>query len=924
MVDSPGQKMATSPLLQTKLYVPRSGPGLVPRPRLIQRLSQGTLGKLTVISAPAGFGKTTLLAEWLATSEAGQGRAAWVALDQSDNEPALFWAYFVAALQTVHAQIGTNTFVLLHSPQPVPVEILLRTLLNDVGALAERVVLVLDDYHLIGAQAIHQGIGFLLDHLPSQLRLVIAGRADPPLPLSRMRARGELAEVRAADLRFTGDEPAAFLNEVMGLHLPPEDIATLETRTEGWIAGLQLAALSMQGRDDVADFIRAFAGDDRYIVDYLAEEVLQRQSAQVRSFLLQTSILHRLTGPLCDVVTDQDGGKAMLEALERGNLFVVPLDDKRRWYRYHQLFADDLQARLLEEHPDQVPVLHGRASAWYERNGQPADAIHHALVATDFERVAGLVERVARATIKRSNQSGRLLEWLKVVPDDLVRARPVLSTYYAFALLGMGEMDAAAARLSDAERWLDAPLGEPASGASDRARGAAPVRMVVADPEELRSLPGTIALARSFRAQALGDVAGTVEQARRALNLLPADDHVWRGGAALLLALAHWVNGELQAAERTHAEGIASLEKAGAIALAISAAYDGANLAKARGRLSEARRIYERSLQLALAHGDPGLPGVADLHLGLSELHCERDDLEAAKRHLHQSAEQGKAFDSRETPYRRCITEARLRQVQGDLEGALSLLDEAERLYVRGVVPDVRPIAALKARAWVAHDRLAQALAWARSQSVSVEDDLRYLREFEHITLARVLIARCQSDGDHGSLDDVRRLLERLLVAAEEGGRTGSVIEILVLLALTHRALRDIPAGLVALARALTLAEPESYVRIFVDEGAAMRDLLRNLVTKSISGAYIRRLLSAFDQSAQPVSTPAGFAVPGLAEPLTARELEILRLIVEGLRNQEIADQLVISLSTVKRHIANAYGKLGVDHRTEAIVRLRA
>jgi LuxR family maltose regulon positive regulatory protein len=524
MVDSSGQNMATSSLLQTKLYVPGAGPGLVPRPRLIQRLNQGTLGKLTVVSAPAGFGKTTLLAEWLATSEAAKDRAAWVALDQSDNEPALFWAYFIAALQTVHAQIGKNTFALLHSPQPVPVETLLGTLLNEVGAIGERVVLVLDDYHLIGAQPIHQGIGFLLDHLPPQLRLVIAGRADPPLPLSRLRARGELAEVRAADLRFTANEPAAFLNEVMGLHLAAEDIATLETRTEGWIAGLQLAALSMQGREDVAGFIRAFAGDDRYIVDYLAEEVLQRQSEQVRSFLLQTSILHRLTGTLCDAVTGQEGGKAMLEALERGNLFVVPLDDKRRWYRYHQLFADDLQARLLEEHPDQVPVLHARASEWYERNGQPDDTIHHALAAADFERVAGLVERVARATMRRSNQSARLLEWLKVVPDDLVRARPVLSTYYAFALLGMGEMDAAATRLSDAERWLDARHNEPASGArgavdtNDRP-GAAQSRMVVADPEELRSLQGTIALARSFRAQALGDVTGSVEQARRALNL---------------------------------------------------------------------------------------------------------------------------------------------------------------------------------------------------------------------------------------------------------------------------------------------------------------------------------------------------------------------------------------------------------------------
>jgi LuxR family maltose regulon positive regulatory protein len=446
--------------------------------------------------------------------------------------------------------------------------------------------------------------------------------------------------------------------------------------------------------------------------------------------------------------------------------------------------------------------------------------------------------------------------------------------------------------------------------------------MVVEEQEELRSLPGTIALARSFRAQAVGDAAGTVEQARRALNLLPADDHVWRGGAALLLALAHWTSGELEAAEKIHAEGTASLEKAGAIALAISAAYDGANLAKARGRLSEAGRIYERSLRLALAHGDPGLPGVADLHLGLSELHLERNELEAATRHLHQSEEVGVAADLRETPYRRSIAQARLRQVQGDLDGAMSTLDEAERLYVRGVVPDVRPVAALKVRGWVAQGRVAEALDWAHDQELSVNDDLTYMREFEHLTLARVLIARCEREADSREMHEVRRLLGRLLEAAENGGRTGSMIEILVLHALAHRALGDIPAGLVPLDRALTLAEPEGYVRIFVDEAVHMRDLLRHAVAKGIGGAYARRLLSASDDRAQSGASPAGFTVAGLAEPLTPREVEILRLIAAGMRNQEIADRLVISLSTVKRHIANTYGKLGVDHRTEAVARL--
>ena len=909
-----------NPLLQTKLYIPRSRTGLVPRPRLIERIKRGTEGKLTLVSAPAGFGKTTLLTEWLASAPAANGPAAWLALDHNDNEPMLFWAYVIAALQTVNAQVGTRALALLHSPQQMSVETLLGTLLNDIAAFEQRIVLVLDDYHLVVAQPIHQGIAFLVDHLPPQLHLVIATRADPPLPLGRLRARSELVELRAADLRFTAPEAAAFLNDVMVLHLPEQDVAALETRTEGWIAGLQLAALSMYGREDVAGFVSAFAGDHRYIVDYLLEEVLQCQSAEVRNFLLQTSILDRLTGPLCDAVTGQESGNTMLEALERGNLFVVALDDKRRWYRYHQLFADVLQARLMEEQADRAPVLHRRASEWYARHNQASDAIRHALAAHDFERAAGLVERVARATIKGSNQSARLLDWVNVLPDHLVRARPVLNTYYAFALLGMGEMDAAAAHLRDAERWLDVSHSEPGSEVDTSGRPGASLPemvMVVEDQAEFRSLPGTIALARSFHAQALGDVAGTVEQARQALNLLPEDDHVWRGGAALLLALAQWTTGDLDAAQQTHYEGIASLEKAGAIALAISAAYDGANLAKARGHLSEAGRIYERSLRLAVAHGHPGLPGVADLHLGLSDLHLEKNDLEAATQDLHESEESGLAEDLRETPCRRCISQARLRQAQGDLEGALGLLEHAERLYVRSVVPDIRPLAALKARAWVAQGRVAEALDWAHQQRLSVEDDLAYPREFEHLTLARVLIAR----GARG-VRDARRLLERLLVAAEKGGRTGTVIEILVLQALAHRALGDTSGGLAALDRVLTLAEPEGYVRIFVDHGPPMRDLFLHAVAKGIGGAYARRLLSAFDQRTQPVAAAAGFTVAGLAEPLTPREVEILRLIAAGMRNQEIADHLVISLSTVKRHIANTYGKLGVDHRTEAVARL--
>ena len=450
-----------APLLETKLYVPRSRRGLVPRPRLSERLDRGAASKLMLVSAPAGFGKTTLLTEWLAAGPAApadERLAAWLSLDRGDNDPVSFWTYVIAALRTVASGVGENALALLHAPQPPPIETVLTELLNELGAVAGDIVLVLDDYHVVDALDVQDGMAFLLDHLPPWLHVVIASRTDPALPLARLRARGELVETRAAELRFTPDEAAAYLNEMMGLQLTARDVAALEGRTEGWIAALQLAALSMQGRDNIAGFIAGFAGDDRYVVDYLAEEVLQRQPEHVQHFLLQTSILERLSGPLCDAVTGQGGGKAMLEALERGNLFLVPLDDRRQWYRYHHLFADVLQARLLDEQPGQVPDLHRRASAWYEQNGEPSVAIGHALAAEDFERAADLAE-LAIPAMRRTRQEATVRGWLEVIPDEVVRVRPVLSVGFAGALLSVGEFEGVEARLRDAERWLDTTTG---------------------------------------------------------------------------------------------------------------------------------------------------------------------------------------------------------------------------------------------------------------------------------------------------------------------------------------------------------------------------------------------------------------------------------------------------------------------------------
>jgi LuxR family transcriptional regulator, maltose regulon positive regulatory protein len=899
-------------LLETKLYVPRFRPGLVPRPRLSERLDRGTASKLVLVSAPAGFGKTTLLAEWLAAGPAApadERLAAWLSLDRADNDPVSFWTYVIAALRTVASGVGEAALALLQAPQPPPIETVLTAALNDLGAVAADIVLVLDDYHVVDAREVQDGMAFLLDHLPPGLHVVIVGRADPALPLARLRARGELAEIRAAELRFTSDETAAYLNGMMGLQLTARDVAVLEGRTEGWIAALQLAALSMQGRDDVAGFIAGFAGDDRYVVDYLVEEVLQRLPERVQSFLLQTSILGRLSGPVCDAVTGQGGGKATLEALDRGNLFLFPLDDRRRWYRYHQLFADVLHARLLDEQPGQVPELHRRASAWYERSGEQPVAISHALAAEDFERAAGLVE-LAIAAMRKTRQEATVRRWLEALPDELVRDRPVLSVTFAGALLTTGEMEGVEERLRDAERCLDAPA------ALHDGPQAPPAEMAAAIEEEYRRLPATIELYRAALAAARGDAPGTVRHARRALDLSPEEDHLGRASASGFLGLASWGNGDLEAAHRAWSACVAGLRRAGFVSDILGCSIALADIRITQGRLSEAMRTYEKALQLVPEQGGPVLRGVADMHAGISEIYRERDDLPAATRHLLTSQELGEHTGLPQHRYRLRVAMARVAEAEGNLAGALDLLDEAERLYVSDFFPNVRPVPALKARVWIAQGRLGDALGWAREQGLSADDDLSYLREFEHITLARLLLARHEGEDAGRAVHGASQLLARLLLAAEEGQRTGRVIEILVLRALAHQALGDAPAALDALGCALTLAEPEGYVRVFVDEGPPMTSLLRAAAKQGIRRDHARRLLAAVRAAEHD-----GPVDQALIEPLSERELDVLRLLGSELDGPAIARELMVSLNTVRTHTKSIYTKLAVTSRRAAVSR---
>ncbi len=899
--------MSTS-ILATKLYLPRLRPNVVSRPRLIARLNEGLHRKLTLIAAPAGFGKTTLVSEWITFIERP---TAWLSLDEGENDPARFLAYLVTALQTIAPTLGEGLLGALQSSQPPPPEAILTALLNEITTLPHQFVLVLDDYHVLDAQSVDMALTYFVEHLPPQMHLVIATREDPPLPLARLRARGELTELRAADLRFTPSEAAEFLTSVMGLTLSPGDIAALEDRTEGWIAGLQLAALSMRGREDISEFIRAFTGDHRYILDYLVAEVLTRQPEPVRNFLLQTAILDRLSGSLCDAVTGQQKGNVRLEALEHGNFFVVALDDMRHWYRYHHLFAEVLSAHLRAEQPDQVATLHRRASGWYEQHGSASDAIRHALAAADFARAADLVERDVVAML-RGRKEATLLDWLKVLPDEVLLCRPVLSVAYAHVLLSSGEREGVEERLRDAERWLD-------TTAEMRGRPDAPAAtMVVVDEEEFGHLPATIAIARAGLALTRGDVPGTVTSARRALDLAPNNAHLTRGSAAALLGLAFWTSGDLEAAHRSYSDGIASLHKAGNLSDALGCAITVADIQLVQGRLHEAMRTYERALQRALEQGTPALRGTADMYVGMSGIHRERNDLQTATEHLRRSKELGEHIGLPQNQYRWCVAMARIREAQGDLDRALDLLHEAERLYVGDFSPNVRPLAASVARVWVAQGKIGEALDWVRERGLSVSDEPSYLREFEHITLVRVLLAQFTSNRRDRSIHEAMELLERLLHAAEEGGRTGSIIEILVLQALANLLRGDIPAALGPLHQALTLAEPEGYIRMFVDEGPPMALLLEASAKHGIAPKYVRHLLRAFGSVEDRT-----LVKQGLIEPLSERELDVLRLLATGLNGPEIARELVVSLNTMRTHTKSIYSKLGVNDRQAAVRRAK-
>ena len=887
-------RMATS-LLATKLYTPPVRPGLVSRPGLVERLEGGLQRRLSLISAPAGFGKTTLLSEWAARTAAP---VAWLSLDAEDSEPTRFWSYVIAALQTVHPAIGEASLTMLRSPQAPPIETVLTSLINEVAAISDSLALVLDDYHLVEATAIHDAVSFLLDHLPPQAHLVVATRSDPPLPLSRLRGRGQMTELRTADLRFTPEETAAFLNEAIGLALSAEDLRALETRTEGWAVGLQMVALSLQGQDaeSTADFITTFSGSHRYVLDYLTDEVLLQQPESVRDFLLQTSILDRLTGPLCDAVTGEDNGQETLGQLEATNLFIVPLDAERRWYRYHHLFADLLHQRLSRTQPDLLPVLHLRASGWHEQSRLIPEAVRHALAAGDTDRAARLVGGNALAMMEHG-ELATLERWLGALAEGVVRTQPWLGIARAWILAFTGRLDEIEPLLRVVEEMM-----------TSRERSA-----------EGLHISGHVAAVRACVAGIRGEPLQAAQRAREALERLPEDDRLTRGWTAMALGIELSRSGDGAAADEAFSTAVTISRATGDSHVAVLALCNQGAAQVERGQLVRAADTLRGALRLAeeyAVRAGRQLPVRAYAQACLGVILCEWNEVEAGMSQLREAIALCERWGEPQllTGVYRYL--AGVLQSIGDVDGALGAIGRAKEA-ARGLPPWFAARAApQEALIQLRRGDTAAASRWAASQKDAPGD----YPDLSNYWFARLV--KAQIDIARGRLDEALRSLGQVREVAESEGRKHSLVASLVLQAIALEAQGELDQALAALERALSLAEPEGYVRLFIEGGAPMTRLLHASAARGIAAGYVGRLLAAMaeERDQEPTRRPPPSS---LIEPLTERELGILRLIDAGLSNREIAEELYLSINTVKHHTKSIYSKLGVRSRTQAASRAR-
>jgi LuxR family maltose regulon positive regulatory protein len=879
------ETMPVRPLLKTKFFLPRARAGLVVRPRLTARLDAGVQRKLTLISAPPGFGKTTVLSEWRTTPSGSQFPLAWLSLDEGDNDPVRFWFYVAHALETVRPGIGQEALVMLGGAQPAPVENVVMALINSIAEVPLDFALVLDDYHLIESAVIHEAMAFLLEHLPPQMHLILTTRADPPLPLARLRASGEMAELRVRDLRFTPAEAAELLARGLGLpSLDPTVAGALADRTEGWAAGLQLAALSLQTQEDAAGFAADLAGSHRYVMDYLVEEVLQRQPAEVQEFLLETSLLDRLCGPLCDAVTGRSDGQAMLERLEQASLFTFALDNERRWYRYHHLFADVLKARLRQSGRARVTGLYGRASDWYAASGMLVDAFHASVAADDHDHAAVLLAEVAES-LWRQGEQFTLRTMLEALPAALVQRRAALCLLQARLRLTTLNLDEMGAWLDQAESALQGNLDGP------------------------QVLRGQVMALRAVLTRLKGDPVGAAElslKAREALGFGP--ELTWLSTIAGNLVMAYHMLGRTE-------EALAELDEAARLSKAAGDVFGGvptvclqAELLEARGELQRALDKYQEALALGGGRG-ARMPSAGWAHVGMARLYLEWDDEPRAELHLAQAREWARRSRHHDTLFRVAVFEIARYCQQGETAQARRVLQEARDVVATAPVQSaILALAGLDAFIALCEGKIDQAVRLLEG-AMPGQPLGAMLGLMEPSGWARLRIVR--GEAAQGAAE-----LEQLAAAVEAGGQAGAAVMTLVPAALCRQASGDRVSALADLRKALTLAEPEGWVRTFTGEGAPMVPLLRSLAAES---GYVARLLSLLN-----AADPGEPSQAGLPEPLSDRELEILRLLAAGLGNLEIAEQSFIAVGTVKRHVHNILGKLEAADRTEAVDRARA
>jgi ATP/maltotriose-dependent transcriptional regulator MalT len=879
-------RLIVDQLLTTKLFVPKTRPDLVSRPHLIAQLNESLYRKLTLISAPAGFGKTTLVSEWVASC---RRPVAWLSLDKEDSDPERFLTYFVAALQTILPDIRGDVLGVLQPSQPSPTEPILTALLNEIVTIPDDFVLVLDDYHVIDAKPIDYILTFLLENLPHQMHLVITTREDPNLPLARLRARGQLTEIRVADLRFTLSEAAGFLNQVMGLNLSEENVDALEARTEGWIAGLQLAAISMRGRKDTSNFIETFTGSHHFVLDYLVEEVLLQQPENIQIFLLCTSILDRLCGPLCDAVLldPSTPGQKTLEYIEQANLFLVPLDNERRWYRYHQLFADLLRQRLQADSTSamsgkaiEVTELHTRASQWYEGQGLDVEAFEHAAAAQDVERAERLMEGDGMPLQFRGAMTP-VLNWLESLPGELMDARPSLWVTYASVLTIAGKpVDSIETILQSAE-----------------------VALQSAEPDDtIRDLIGQVAATRAMLATPQNQVETIIAQSRRALEYLHPDNLSARTTTSWTLGYAYQLQGDRPAAIQAYNEALVISQASGNLMISIAANTSLGQIQESENQLHQAAQHYRSVLELA---GDPPLPAACEAHLGLARLYYEWNDLETAQRHAEQSLQLARKLENIDTPVACELLFARLKLARGDVEGAAKNAANAENFAKRNNFAHRMPdVAAVQVLISLQQGDLEKAIDLAERHQLPVGQ-------------ARICLAKGDAPAALAVLESYRQQVEGKAWSDER-------LKVMIVQAVGFQALGEEEQAVGLLGDALAMAEPNGFIRIFVDEGVPLADLLSKATAKRGMPGYINKLLTTFASEGEKGGEKTSYhTAQSLIEPLSLRELEILQLIAQGLSNHQIGEQLFLALNTIKGHNRKIFNKLQVQRRTEAVARAR-